>query len=80
MLMLFIVDFDGTISVKDTIDAMLEKFAVSTPTQNWEDIEQEWLDGNITAVECMSRQIDMVQTDNISLEFPAILQTRHAIC
>jgi 2-hydroxy-3-keto-5-methylthiopentenyl-1-phosphate phosphatase len=66
--MLFIVDFDGTISVKDTIDAMLEKFAVSTPTQNWEDIEQEWLDGNITAVECMSRQIDMVQTDNISLE------------
>jgi 2-hydroxy-3-keto-5-methylthiopentenyl-1-phosphate phosphatase len=66
MLMLFIVDFDGTISVKDTIDAMLEKFAVSTPTQNWEDIEQEWLDGNITAVECMSRQI--VQTDNISLE------------
>ncbi len=66
--MLFIVDFDGTISVKDTIDAMLEKFAVSTATQNWEDIEQEWLDGNITAVECMSRQINMVQTDNISLE------------
>ena len=66
--MLFIVDFDGTISVKDTIDAMLEKFAKPTTTQSWEDVEQEWLDGKITAVECMSRQIDMVQTDNISLE------------
>jgi len=62
--MLFIVDFDGTISVKDTIDAMLEKFA----DPSWEDIEQEWLDGHITAVECMSRQIDMVQADNIALE------------
>ena len=62
--MLFIVDFDGTISVKDTIDAMLEKFA----PPSWEDIEQEWLDGKITAVECMSRQIDMVEADNISLE------------
>lgn len=66
--MLFIVDFDGTISVKDTIDAMLEKFAKPTPTQSWEDVEQEWLDGKITAVECMSRQINMVKTDNISLE------------
>ena len=25
--MLFIVDFDGTISKRDTIDALLEKFA-----------------------------------------------------
>jgi 2-hydroxy-3-keto-5-methylthiopentenyl-1-phosphate phosphatase len=62
--MLFIVDFDGTISVKDTIDAMLEKFA----DPSWEDIEQEWLDGHITAVECMSKQIGMVRADNVALE------------
>ncbi len=62
--MLFIVDFDGTISVKDTIDAMLEKFA----DPSWEDIEQEWLDGKITAVECMSKQISMVRADHMSLE------------
>ena len=66
--MLFIVDFDGTISVNDTIDAMLEKFAVPTPTESWADIEREWLDGNITAVTCMSRQVKLVKTDNISLE------------
>lgn len=62
--MLFIVDFDGTISVNDTIDAMLEKFA----DPSWQDIEQEWLDGEITAVECMARQIDMVKADHMALE------------
>lgn len=62
--MLFVVDFDGTISKKDTIDAMLEKFA----DPQWEEIEQEWLDGKIDAVECMSRQIGMVRADNITLE------------
>ena len=62
--MLFIVDFDGTISVKDTIDAMLEKFA----DPSWEEIEQEWLDGKITAVDCMSKQISMVRADHMALE------------
>lgn len=62
--MLFIVDFDGTISVTDTIDAMLEKFA----DPSWQDIEQAWLDGKITAVECMARQIDMVKADHMALE------------
>jgi 2-hydroxy-3-keto-5-methylthiopentenyl-1-phosphate phosphatase len=62
--MLFIVDFDGTISVKDTIDAMLEQFA----DPSWEEIEQTWLDGKIDAVECMSQQIDMVKADHVALE------------
>ncbi len=62
--MLFIVDFDGTISVKDTIDAMLERFA----DPSWEDIEAQWLAGDITAVECMSQQIRMVKADNVTLE------------
>ena len=62
--MIFIVDFDGTISVKDTIDAMLDKFA----DPSWENIEQEWLDGKITAVECMSQQISMVRADHVALE------------
>jgi 2-hydroxy-3-keto-5-methylthiopentenyl-1-phosphate phosphatase len=62
--MLFIVDFDGTISVKDTIDAMLEQFA----DPSWEDVEQEWLDGKIDAVECMSQQISMVRADHVALE------------
>ncbi len=62
--MLFIIDFDGTLSVKDTIDDMLEHFA----DPSWEDIEQSWLNGDINAVECMTQQVRMVKTDNITLE------------
>lgn len=62
--MLFIIDFDGTLSVKDTIDDMLERFA----DPSWEDIEQSWLNGDINAVECMTQQVRMVKSDNITLE------------
>ena len=36
--MLFVVDFDGTISTRDTIDQLLEKFA----DPSWEDLEKDW--------------------------------------
>lgn len=62
--MLFVIDFDGTLSVRDTVDAMLEKFA----PPEWEEVEQEWLDGHITAVQCMQKQLRMVRTDNVKLE------------
>ena len=62
--MLFVIDFDGTLSVRDTVDAMLEKFAPA----EWEDVEQEWLDGHITAVQCMQKQLRMVKADNVTLE------------
>jgi 2-hydroxy-3-keto-5-methylthiopentenyl-1-phosphate phosphatase len=62
--MLFIIDFDGTLSVKDTIDDMLEHFA----DPSWEDVEKSWLNGDISAVECMTQQIRMVIADNITLE------------
>ena len=39
--MLFVVDFDGTISKRDTIDQLLEKFA----DPSWEALEKDWLDG-----------------------------------
>lgn len=62
--MLFIIDFDGTISQRDTVDAMLEKFADAS----WMRIEEEWLAGNINAVECMSQQVRMVKADHVTLE------------
>ncbi|HEU4708728.1 MAG TPA: MtnX-like HAD-IB family phosphatase [Methylophilaceae bacterium] len=62
--MLFVIDFDGTLSVRDTVDAMLERFA----GPEWEAVEQEWLDGRITAVECMQTQLRMVKTDHVTLE------------
>lgn len=62
--MLFVIDFDGTLSRKDTVDTMLEKFAPA----EWKNIEQDWLDGRITAVECMQQQIRMVKADHITIE------------
>lgn len=62
--MLFVIDFDGTLSTRDTVDAMLERFADPA----WEAVEQEWLAGEITAVQCMQKQLRMVQADRVSLE------------
>ena len=62
--MYFIVDFDGTLSVLDTVDSMLERFA----DPEWKAVEEEWLDGKITAVECMQKQLRMVRADRVSLE------------
>ena len=52
-----IVDFDGTISLDDTTDLLLQRFA----KPEWQDIEDEWLAGRIGSRECMSRQIDLVR-------------------
>jgi len=62
--MIFVVDFDGTLSVGDTVDSMLERFA----DPEWKTVEQEWLDGKITAVQCMQKQLRMVRADRVSLE------------
>ena len=62
--MIFIIDFDGTLATQDTVDALLEKFAPAA----WEAVENEWLTGRISAVECMRQQIRMVRSDRITLE------------
>ena len=62
--MLFVIDFDGTLAVRDTVDTLLEKFA----GPEWREVEQRWLDGEISAVECMQRQLRMVRSDRITLE------------
>lgn len=62
--MLFVVDFDGTLSTSDSVDSMLETFAAPA----WEDVEAEWLAGRITAVQCMQRQLRMVNAERSMLE------------
>jgi 2,3-diketo-5-methylthio-1-phosphopentane phosphatase len=62
--MLFVIDFDGTLACRDTVDAMLEKFA----TPAWREVESEWLAGRITAVECMRKQMRLVAADRVTLE------------
>ncbi len=53
-------DFDGTISLQDTTDHLLETFALN----GWEEIEQQWEQGLIGSKQCMQQQIallDMTQ-------------------
>jgi 2,3-diketo-5-methylthio-1-phosphopentane phosphatase len=49
-------DFDGTISLADTADLILGKFADPV----WEDIEALWVAGSIDSATCMARQIPLI--------------------
>lgn len=49
-------DFDGTISVKDVIDSLLDRFGLP----GWEALEREWRAGRIGSRECMSRQVALL--------------------
>ena len=49
------VDFDGTVSVGDTTDLILEKFA----DISWKAVEADWVAGRIGSRECLARQIDL---------------------
>jgi 2-hydroxy-3-keto-5-methylthiopentenyl-1-phosphate phosphatase len=58
------VDFDGTISLEDTTDVILERFA----DPEWRKVEAEWLAGIIGSRECLSRQIDLVHASPDELD------------
>ncbi len=62
--MLYVIDFDGTLATRDTVDGLLEKFA----DPEWQVIERQWLDGEISAVECMRQQIGLVKADAVTLK------------
>lgn len=57
MLWQALVDFDGTISCRDTTDAVLQRFAAP----GWEEIEAEWEAGLIGSRECMERQVALLR-------------------
>jgi 2,3-diketo-5-methylthio-1-phosphopentane phosphatase len=58
------VDFDGTISLEDTTDVILERFA----DPEWRKVEAEWLAGLIGSRECLARQIDLVRASPAELD------------
>ncbi len=58
------VDFDGTISVGDTTDLILERFA----DPSWRTIEADWVAGRIGSRECMARQIDLIRASPQALD------------
>lgn len=50
-------DFDGTVSVEDVIDSLLDRFG----RPGWEVLEQDWRAGRIGSRECMAGQVDLLQ-------------------
>ena len=57
-------DFDGTISIKDTTDEILNRFA----EPQWEAIEESWKRGEIGSAECMRRQIALIRCSKEELD------------
>ncbi|ESQ85199.1 hypothetical protein AEAC466_05675 [Asticcacaulis sp. AC466] len=57
-------DFDGTITCQDTTDQVLTQRAAP----QWMDIEAQWSRDEITAAECMRRQIALIDTDEAALD------------
>jgi 2,3-diketo-5-methylthio-1-phosphopentane phosphatase len=50
------LDFDGTITLRDATDAILEAFA----DRAWLEIEEAWVAGHIGSRECLAAQIALV--------------------
>jgi 2,3-diketo-5-methylthio-1-phosphopentane phosphatase len=50
-------DFDGTISIPDATDVLLERYA----RPGWEDLERQWREGSIGSRDCMSRQVGLIE-------------------
>lgn len=57
-------DFDGTIATVDATDSLLASFA----RPEWEEVEAEWRKGDITARECMARQVALIDAGREDLE------------
>lgn len=57
-------DFDGTISVVDTTDAVLARLAAP----EWEALEADWLAGRIDAAACMRGQVALIGGSDADLE------------
>ncbi|MEO6798656.1 MAG: MtnX-like HAD-IB family phosphatase [Rhodanobacter sp.] len=57
-------DFDGTISVEDVIDSLLDRFG----RPGWEVLEQDWRAGRIGSRECMAGQVDLLKMTRAELD------------
>ncbi len=59
-----LVDFDGTIAMIDTVDALLSLHA----EDEWLEVEQEWVAGKIGSREAMAAQVALLKLDSTALE------------
>lgn len=61
---LIFLDFDGTISDRDAIDAILERYA----SQEWLTIEEQWRRGLIGSRLCLTEQMRLVRASVCELD------------
>lgn len=57
-------DFDGTVSLDDTTDTLLERFG----RPGWEVLEEDWRAGRINSHDCMAGQIALLDMDRAELD------------
>ena len=67
-------DFDGTVSVEDITDSMLERFA----RPGWQTIEAAWRRGEIGSHDCMAEQVALIDAsrDEIDAHLDAMMIDR----
>jgi 2,3-diketo-5-methylthio-1-phosphopentane phosphatase len=57
-------DFDGTVSVEDTTDTLLERFG----KPGWEVLENDWRAGRINSHDCMAGQVALLDMSKSELD------------
>jgi 2,3-diketo-5-methylthio-1-phosphopentane phosphatase len=57
-------DFDGTISVEDVTDTLLQRFG----RPGWQALEEAWLRGDIGSRECMKGQVALLEMTEVELQ------------
>lgn len=60
----FAIDFDGTITLQDTTDVLLERLADPA----WLNVEEDWLAGRIGSRECLARQAVLLRATPAQIE------------
>ena len=58
------LDFDGTVSRADVVDAILERYAAP----EWQRAEEEWRAGRIGSRECLRRQVALVRGEPAAVD------------
>jgi 2,3-diketo-5-methylthio-1-phosphopentane phosphatase len=58
------IDFDGTISKKDTLDELILRFSVD---DSWKEIERQWREKTIGSKECLEREFSLLRVSDEQL-------------
>lgn len=79
-------DFDGTVTVEDSVDSLLETFG----RDGWQALENDWRVGRINSHDCMAGQVELLDMDRAQLDahlaqraidpaFPEFVRRMHAM-